>query len=49
LVCVGSSFAQEAARPKTWGTTRVMESATLASEFAPRDSGVGWRFQESAT
>jgi hypothetical protein len=43
----GVLLAQEGERPKTWGTTRVSEAPTLASEFLPQDSAVGWAFQES--
>ena len=49
FLCAGELFAQTESRPKTWGPTRYTEATTLASEFAPQDSGVGWSFQESGT
>ena len=47
LLCSGDVFGQTDSRPKTWGTTRVTESPTLATEFLPQDPAVGWGFQES--
>jgi hypothetical protein len=47
ILCAGEAFAQTDSRPNAWGTTRVSQSTTLASEFLPQDPAVGWGFQES--